>query len=78
MHPADIQACLKKKGLTQKALAERVGRSQQTVGRVILKKTISDHVMRAIAEAIGLDKEQVFPEYYLAPPKRSTSMGGRG
>jgi len=73
MHPADIQAELKKRGLTQKALAEKLGVSEFPVSAVINKKHVSDRIMTAVAEAIGRDKTEVFAEYYLSPPKRSTS-----
>lgn len=73
MHPADIQAALKKKGWTQKAVARKLGIAANTVSVVINKQAVSDPVMTAIAEIIGRNKAEVFPEYYLAPPKRSTS-----
>ena len=73
MHPADIQAALKKRGIKQKDLAATLGISEMTLSVVIRKIRISNRVMRGIAEAIGKDHREVFPEYFLAPPKRSTS-----
>jgi len=73
MHPADIQADLKKTGITQKALAKEIGVSEFTVSDVILKKRISDRVMRAISQKINKDHRLVFPEYYCQPAKRTTS-----
>jgi lambda repressor-like predicted transcriptional regulator len=64
MHPADIQAALKKKGITQKDIAAEIGRSPLHVSQVILKKRVSDLVMRAVAKKIKRDPAKVFPEYY--------------
>ena len=76
MHPADIQSELKKKGLTQKALAEKIGRHPVSVGDVISGHRISDYIMESIADAIGKDKRRVFPDYYNQHPKRKTSKCG--
>lgn len=73
MTPLERQFELKKKGITQKALAEKIGVGQMVVSDVILGQRISNRVMRAIAEAIDKDHRLVFPEYYLRPPKRRTS-----
>jgi len=78
MHPADIQAALKKKGITQKALAKEIGVSEITVSDIILKKRISDRVMQVVAQAIGKDHRLVFPEYYCQPAKRTTSKIANG
>lgn len=73
MEAADIQCALKKKKITQKALAEQIGVSPITVSNVIIGDRISDRVMRAVAVAIGEDYRKVFDWYYLQPPKRRTS-----
>ncbi len=73
MTPAKIQYLLKKNGLTQKALAQRIGVCEMTVSRVINKMPISDRVMRAVAAAVERPVQNVFPEYYLQPPKRRHS-----
>ena len=73
MHPADIQAELKKRGITQAALAKQFAVSETCVSNVINKKEVSDRVMRGVAEAIGKHHYEVFPEYYLSPPLRATS-----
>jgi lambda repressor-like predicted transcriptional regulator len=78
MHPADIQAALKKKGITQKDLAREIGVSEMTISDVILKKRISDRVMRAIAQKLNTDHRLVFHEYYLKPAKRTTSKVANG
>jgi len=73
MHPADIQAAIKKRDYTQKQLAHEIGVSEMTVSKVIRHEMVSDKVMKAIAKAIHLDHRAVFPEYYFGPKRRSTS-----
>jgi lambda repressor-like predicted transcriptional regulator len=73
MHPADIQARLKKRGLTQKQVAEKIGVCEMVVSKVINGLIVSDRVMRAVSAEIGMDHRQVFAWYYLKPAKRSTS-----
>lgn len=70
MHPADIQAALKKKGITQAALAEELGVTTFHMSEVVNKKRISDRVMRAIAQKLGRKPDHLFPEYYHGPKKR--------
>ena len=73
MHPVDIQARLKKKGITQRAIAEELEVSQMSVSKVIHKTIISDRIMKAVSAKLGKDHREVFHEYYLKPPKRKTS-----
>jgi len=64
MHPADIQARLKKRGITQKEIAQELGVTEMAVSKVINKSSVSDRIMKAVARAIGEDYRAVFPEYY--------------
>ena len=73
MHPADIQALIKKKGLTQKKIARRLGKSDMAVHNVIHKKAVSNPIMTGMAELLGKKPEQIWPEYFLKKPKRKTS-----
>ena len=73
MHTADIQAALKKRGYTQKDVADELGLSPMTVSDVVRKVRISARVMCHIAKLIGKDPREVFPEYFLSPPKRCHS-----
>jgi len=72
MHPADIQAELKKRGVTQNALAQKLGVSPVHISQVLNdpEKRPSDKVMKAIAETIGRDHREVFPEYYFNVKRR--------
>ena len=73
MTPNLIQYKLKERSTTQKALAAEIGVSATSVSDVILRKRISDRVMRAVASRIGKPVQSVFPEYYGKPPRRKTS-----
>jgi len=70
MHSADIQAALKKKGITQRALAIELEVSCFTISEVINKHRVSHRIMQAIANKIGRKPHKAFPEYYLQPKKR--------
>lgn len=73
MTPLDRQFALKKKGITQHQIAVDHGVSDIAVSDVILGHMVSDRIMRGVAKALGEDVRLVFPEYYLRPPKRTTS-----
>ena len=73
MHPADIQAALKKHGYTQKMIARELGITEMPVSRVISKAIVSSRIMCAIAKRINRTPQEVFPEYFLQPPKRRHS-----
>lgn len=73
MTPDEIRSAIKAKGLTQKIIAEKLGRSEMAISMVVRKNMISDYAMRGISKAIGKDHTEVFPEYYLSPAKRGTS-----
>jgi len=76
MHPADIQAELKKKGITQAAIARELGVSQLHVSAVIHdpENRQSDRVMQAVAKAIGRDHREIFPEYYFNVKRRKRAF----
>lgn len=73
MTPARIQYELKKRGITQKMIADQEGVHPINVSKVVNKLIVSDRLMRAVSKAINKDHRKVFSEYYLQPPKRSTS-----
>jgi len=72
MHPADIQAELKKNGVTQTSIACDLGVSPFHVSAVIHNPTVrqSDRVMQAVAKAIRRDHREVFPTYYFSLKRR--------
>ena len=76
MHPADIQAELKKNRVTQSSIAQNLGVSEFHVSAVIHNPDVrqSDRVMRAVAKAIGRDHREVFPTYYFRLKRRSRAV----
>ncbi len=72
MHPADIQAALKKKGVTQAAIACKLGVSEMTVSRVVRGTDSSRRVAQAISEVIGIPVSTLWPERY-GNPKRAAA-----
>lgn len=76
MHPADRQALLKKKGITQQSIADEVGVSAMSVSKEINGIATSEKIRVAVAERLGLDKVQVFPEYYLGKKRRQRRAAG--
>ena len=73
MHPADIQAELKKHNVQQKNLAADLGVSPMKVSRTINKtqQNACKDVMVAVAKAIKKSPEEVFPEYHFKKPTRA-------
>jgi lambda repressor-like predicted transcriptional regulator len=67
MHPADIQAELKKRRIRQCSIAEDLDVSAFHISAVINygESRPSDRVMKYIAEKIGREPHEVFPGYYL-------------
>jgi len=70
MHPADIQAELKKREITQKLIAEELGVCEFHVSAVIRGIRESDRVMKFVSEKINHDYREVFPEYYFRKTRR--------
>ena len=66
----DIQYLLRKKGITQKELADKYGVSEMTVSRVINFKMTSERLMRAISQELGMSPKVVFARYYSWPKRR--------
>jgi len=77
MTPLQRQFTLRDKGSSQAQVARDLGVSPISVSDVINGHRVSDRIMRGIAAAIGQDVRRVFPQYYLRPPKRSTSKASR-
>jgi len=70
MHPADIQAALKKKGIKQKEIAKDLGVSEMAVSVVVRKIMVSDRTMREVAKRVGRDPHVIFHEYYRSKDRR--------
>lgn len=74
--PIDIQYLLKKKGITQKALAVKYGKSEMAISDVINFRLVSDTLMKAIAGEIGMKPEKVFAWYFNGKKERPRLFNG--
>jgi Ner family transcriptional regulator len=61
-HPADIEAALKKRGVTLAGLSVRHGCNPTAVGKATRKRWPA--VERIIAEAIGVSPQTIWPSRY--------------
>ena len=74
MHPADIQAELKKRGIKQYEIAEELGVCPLHISGVIrFPERGSERVMKAIAKKIDRDHREVFPAYFFRKNRRKKS-----
>jgi transcriptional regulator with XRE-family HTH domain len=64
-----IRARMHDEGLTQAALAERVGKSAGTVSLALSGEARYASTLATLAEAVGLDVEGPFPAYRLDVPE---------
>lgn len=70
MHPADINAALIKRGLNQTRVAELIGVDQSLVSSVITGRFKSRPVAAAIAGAIDIPLDDLWPGQYHSKPGR--------
>lgn len=77
MTPLEIKNALHNAGLNQAAVARAISRSRGLVSRVIDGHCISRPVHEAVAEAIGMSKEQIWPDRYLFQVKRKPGRPAR-
>lgn len=73
MTPEYRQYLLKKKGVTQKQIAQDLGISQMSVSKDMHDDPRSHRTRCYIAKKLGMPVDQVFPDYYSRPPRRTTS-----
>jgi DNA-binding XRE family transcriptional regulator len=62
-------------GLTMTAIAKKVGVSKQAISLIIERRQTSRRIAQAIADAIELPIEQVFPELYKRPFDNEKNVG---
>jgi len=67
MTPLEIRSAIEQAGLNQTSIARVLGIRQSAVSRIIAGTAISRRVHEAIAEAIGVSKEQIWPDRYMVP-----------
>jgi lambda repressor-like predicted transcriptional regulator len=61
MHPEQIKAAMRMKGVTPSALADEMGLACSTVSQVISGRTTSSRVAQRIAEVTGIPVRTLFP-----------------
>lgn len=65
MTPDEIRIAMIMAGVTQAELARRNKVRPITINRIIMGLSVSDRVMRSIADAIGIDVKRIWPSVYL-------------
>ena len=61
MHPEQIKAAMRMKGITCAVIADDLGVSGSMVSRVISRETTSARVAKRIAQVVGKPVEELFP-----------------
>lgn len=75
MTPKEINDALAQVGLNQAAVARAIKVTPGSVSRAVNNHDVQTRVMEAIAEAIGKDVKQVWPQHFLnRTPKRGRKM----
>lgn len=69
MHPEDIKAAIRKRGITLAELALRADVSKQAVSAALDRRS-SERIDKVIAEFIGLKPHQIWPSRYNAKGQR--------
>lgn len=64
MHPAEIQALLKMKGVSQSEIGREFGLSRSTVSAVVNGRSRSAQVEQRISEILGIPATELWPHWY--------------
>ncbi|NVK42142.1 MAG: helix-turn-helix domain-containing protein [Oceanospirillaceae bacterium] len=76
MHPADVMAALKKRGLTMSAVAKEAGyKYPQSLRSALDRKWPKGE--RIIAAALGMKPEDIWPSRYLESPASKINIPHR-
>ena len=67
-----IKQELKARGTKSRDLARELGVSEAVISFVLRGMTSSDRIQKAIAEKLGRDPREVFPDYYSRHAKKLT------
>lgn len=70
MHPEDIKAALRKKRSSQTKIANDLKVNPTTVHNVIYGGCKSERIAKAIADVIGKDRSEIWPDRYDPPAVR--------
>lgn len=71
MHPAFIQAELKRRAISQRDIADKFGVSESFVGRLIRGQTSSHRIAKHIASRLGRPVHDLWPDRYHGRPRRA-------
>lgn len=75
MHPEDIKAALRKRGVTIRTIAARLGVHDATVSNIIWARGKSRRIADGIAQVLGTTADDLWPNTYR--PERDTTKGER-
>lgn len=78
MHPADIQAALKKRGIKQVDIARSEQVSETQINRVIYGRDRSRRVENAISKAARIPASTLWPHWYSGTRRTKVSRRHRG
>lgn len=71
MHPADIQAAMKKAQVAQADIARKLRVSEATVSKVVYDQSRSRRVANAISRAVGIPVSTLWPDAYVPARRRA-------
>lgn len=63
--PSEIKRALAESGVNQAAISRAAGVSPVTVSDVVNDRSTSKRIYKVIAEALGRDPEEIWPEKYM-------------
>jgi lambda repressor-like predicted transcriptional regulator len=72
MHPEEIKAAMRMKGITPTAMADQLGVANATVSQVISGRSVSARIQGRIAEIIGKSVSEIWPKANQRPVLRRT------
>lgn len=72
MHPEQIKAAMRMKGVTPTALADELGVANSTVSQVISGRSVSARIRSRIAEITGFSVDAMWPPANNPPSLRRT------
>lgn len=75
MHPEDIKAALRKRGVTIRAISVDLGVRECTVSNIIWARGKSRRIADGIAQVLGTTADDLWPNTYR--PERDTKKGER-
>ena len=61
MHPEQIKAAMRMKGVTPTALADELGVANSTMSQVISGRCVSARIRQRIAQVIGIPVDKLWP-----------------